>query len=130
MPERNNPYLNNWINSVRTDMDVNENERISNITHIKVKEQCFSCCSILDSHSRVFYMQRIQPIAKTSVKRPLACSRAIFFASADLHFIRASYVLDAIWWISFYLPEAGLSKMKYNTDEVNFRITSSLFRFH
>ena len=39
-------------------MDANEHERLSNITlmtQVKVKEQCFYCCSTLQSHSiRVF----------------------------------------------------------------------------
>ena len=42
---------------VRKDMDVNEHERLSNITlktQIKVKEQCFYCCSTLHCHSKVF----------------------------------------------------------------------------
>ncbi len=38
-------------------MVVNEHVKLSNFTlktQIKVKEQCFYCCSILPSHSRVF----------------------------------------------------------------------------
>jgi hypothetical protein len=39
------------------DMDVNEHERISNVTlktQFKVKEWCFYSCSVFYSHSRVF----------------------------------------------------------------------------
>ena len=44
---------------VRKDMDVNEHERLSNITcrhklKLKKKEQHFHCCSTFLSHSSVF----------------------------------------------------------------------------
>jgi len=35
-------------------MDVNEHERLSNITQNLRKEQCFNCSSSFHSHGRVF----------------------------------------------------------------------------
>ena len=39
-------------------MDVNEYERLFNITQMKVKEQHFHCCSTVHSHRKVFNSEK------------------------------------------------------------------------
>ena len=52
-----------------------KHERLSIITQIKVKEQCFSCGSTFCSHSKVLSNDNENNYyAKMSVKRPLAYS--------------------------------------------------------
>jgi hypothetical protein len=49
--------LNKIQKLVKMDMDVNEHERLSNITlktQIQVKEQCFYGCSAFNSHSGIY----------------------------------------------------------------------------
>jgi hypothetical protein len=53
-------------------MDVNEHERLFNIT-LKVKEPRFHCCTAFDSHSKVFNHDNYS-CSYVSVKPPLACS--------------------------------------------------------
>jgi len=63
---------------VRKGMDVNEHERLSIITQIKVKEQCFSCSSTFYSHSKVLNNDNENnSYAKMSVKQPLAYSWSV-----------------------------------------------------
>jgi len=68
-----------WL--VRKDMDVNEQERLSNITpktQHQAKEQRCHCCSAFHSHSMVFNNE-YNSYPKMIVKRPLGCSLAVHF---------------------------------------------------
>jgi len=55
-------------------------------TEIKVKEQCFYCCSASHSHSMVFKNEQ-NSYPKMSVKRPLASRWVVLFTSADKYYI-------------------------------------------
>jgi hypothetical protein len=54
-------------------MDINEYERLSNITHNKIQKEALIAGSIFHSHSRIGNNKN-NSFPKMSVKRYLACS--------------------------------------------------------
>ena len=79
-------------------MDVNEHERLSNITFRQnnVKEQCFNCRFTVHSHSRVFNDEH-NSYPKGSVKQPLAFTWVVLFTFVDRCYIWAS--LSTWGWV-------------------------------
>jgi hypothetical protein len=54
---------------VRTDTDIDEHERLSNISLLhKLREQCFYCCSTLHRHSRTFNNEQKSMVCKKTIE--------------------------------------------------------------
>ena len=57
-------------------------------TQIKVKKQCYHCCSTFHSHNGVFNIEHKHiSYLKLNVKHPLACSWVLYLTSVDKHYI-------------------------------------------
>jgi hypothetical protein len=80
-------------------MDVNEHERLSNITirHKWKQRKCFYCQYAFQSHSKVFINDQFIPLKWMKWSPAYSC--AILLTSDYKHYTGHLYCLDVIWWI-------------------------------
>jgi hypothetical protein len=71
-------------------------------TQIKVKKQCFYCCSTFHSHSRVFNNEQ-NSYCKMNVKQSVACSWAVRFTSPLMRDCSEKSILGKQFKDSIYL---------------------------
>jgi len=110
-------YYINSIQSVRKVMDVNEYERLSNITHKtqnEAKEHHFYCCSTFHSYSRVFNNESNSYTNKMSVKQTLAYSWAVF-----------NNCLEYVWLLKW-----AIFQLYYGENKLHFNEMMIMFIFH
>jgi len=121
------PKTNSDNQLVRKDMDVNEPERLSNITlRHQVKEQHFYCCSTYHSQSKALNNE-LGSYPKMSMKQPLVCSWVVLFTSGHKSHIWASLLFRCYLVYRILFPKCRLSTRKQNTGEVILQISSSLW---
>ena len=92
-------------------MDVNERERLSNVTlrhNIKVEEHCFYCCSTFHSHSKVFNNEN-NSYAKNECETAPSLQWVVLVTSADKCHLWASSSFNVICCMECYFQDARLS---------------------